>query len=249
MSNPIVLDISHHQPDPIDWAKLKANGTVGIIHKATEGTGHVDDKLFSRARAAMDAGLCWSTYHFLRPASDITQQIKFYLDTLDPRQGERVCLDHEDAGVSLDQLKQAVKYIRDTRPDLQVTIYSGHVIEEQLRGACDVYLAENTSLWTCEYGDSTPEWCTGTWPQWSLFQYSENETAVGINGPVDGNKWNGTTENLIKWFGPAGEEPAPAPEPEPAEHIDIAIVRSSPNVLVSITLDGELVVASTLETA
>jgi hypothetical protein len=44
-------------------------------------------------------------------------------------------------------------------------------------------------------------------------------------------------------------EPEPEPEPTPEEHVDIAIVRSSPNVLVSITLDGELVVASKLETA
>jgi GH25 family lysozyme M1 (1,4-beta-N-acetylmuramidase) len=39
MPNPVVVDISHWNPTP-DWAKLKADGTVGVIHKATEGTGN-----------------------------------------------------------------------------------------------------------------------------------------------------------------------------------------------------------------
>src|SRR5262245_6134005 len=102
MASP-VLDMSHYQPDPIDWARLKANGVIGIIHKATEGTGYVDNKLFSRAGAAMAAGLCWSTYHFLRPGS-MKSQMDFYLSKVDPVQGERVCLDYEDSGVSLSNL-------------------------------------------------------------------------------------------------------------------------------------------------
>src|SRR5262245_34602417 len=86
MTSP-VIDISHHNPTP-DWAKLKSGGVVGVIHKATEGSSYVDDMLFTRARAAMDADLCWSTYHFLRPG-DMEDQMEHYLGTIDPRQGER----------------------------------------------------------------------------------------------------------------------------------------------------------------
>lgn len=141
-------------------------------------------------------------------------QMNHYLMTVDPRLGERVCLDHEDSGVSLDDLKDAVAYILDHRPDLQITIYSGHLIEEQLAGECDDYLAENTSLWTAEYDDraSEVEWNSATWPKPSLWQYTDSALVSGVSGNVDGNKWNGSEENLRKWFGPA-EEPAPEPEP------------------------------------
>jgi GH25 family lysozyme M1 (1,4-beta-N-acetylmuramidase) len=227
MTNPVVVDLSHHNPTP-NWTQLKAAGTVGVIHKATEGTSYVDDTLFSRARAAMDAGLCWSTYHFLRPG-DMVAQMQHYLDTVDPREGERMCLDHEDAGVSLSDLKQAVQILLDDPRKLQVTIYSGHVIEEQLGDACDQFLAENTSLWTCQYTSaSAPSWCVATWPTWSLWQYTDRASVQGVSQPVDGNKWNGDEAGLIAWFGPA-EAVAPEPEPEePEEYYPIPITITMP---------------------
>jgi lysozyme len=212
MKDPCVIDLSHHNPTP-NWATLVQNGVIGIIHKATESTSYVDDQLFKRARPAMDAGLLWSTYHFLRPGNMATQ-MEHYLGTIDPVEGERICLDHEDAGVSLGALKDAVECVLDMRPDLQIAIYSGHVIEEQLGSSRDACLAENTSLWTCQYTTAAaPSWPTGTWPAWSLWQYSDRVSVPGISQPVDGNRWNGDEASLRKWFGPAG---AAVPEPEPA---------------------------------
>jgi lysozyme len=233
MPNPLVIDISHHQPEPIDWSQVRAGGTVGVIHKATEGDGYVDDMLFKRARAAMDAGLSWSTYHFLRPG-DMAGQMQHYLTTIDPRPGERMCLDHEDAGVSLSELRQCVQILIAHPNNLQVTIYSGHLIEEQLAGKRDDYLAENTSLWTAEYADrpSEVEWNSATWPVPSLWQYTDSASVSGIDGPVDGNKWNGSKEALVKWFGPAEvAPPAPTPEPEPVE---------VPEIVADVSVKGEV---------
>jgi GH25 family lysozyme M1 (1,4-beta-N-acetylmuramidase) len=208
MPTPLVVDLSHHNPDP-DFDTMALAGVVGVIHKATEGDGYVDPTLFERARAAMDAGLAWATYHFLRPGS-MQQQIAFYLNTVDPKPGERVCLDHEDSGVSLDDLKEAVGILLADERNLQVTIYSGHVIKEQLGNSCDDYLAENTSLWIAQYcGEDDLEWPAATWPAWSLWQYTDKATVPGIDAPVDGDNWNGTREALLAWFGPAGEQPVP----------------------------------------
>jgi GH25 family lysozyme M1 (1,4-beta-N-acetylmuramidase) len=243
MNDPCVIDLSHHNPTP-DWAKLVSIGVVGVIHKATEGTTYKDPTLYERARAAMDSGLLWSTYHFMRPGS-MTEQMDWYLEVVDPVQGERVCLDHEDDGVSLDELEAAVNYLLLTRPDLQVTIYSGHLIEEQLGSTRNDYLADNTSLWTAQYTTaSAPSWPTGTWPEWSLWQYSQTVTVPGISQKVDGNRWNGDEDALRLWFGPASAiEPAP-PEPAPGyETVDIAIV-TTPGVSVSVTLNGEGIVVS-----
>lgn len=242
-----VIDLSHHNPTP-DWDKLKAAGCIGVIHKATEGTSYVDKTLFSRAKEAMAAGLKWSTYHFLRPGK-ITAQIDHYLATIDPVEGERIVLDHEDAGVSLTDLEKAVRYIATIRPDLQVTIYSGHLIKEQLNGNRSKELAA-TSLWIAQYTSAgKPSWPVETWPAWSLWQYTDKATVPGISAPVDANRWNGTSEALLSWFGPAGSEvpePAPDPVPEPApgrETVDIFI--STPEgVPVSVTINGQLVASA-----
>jgi GH25 family lysozyme M1 (1,4-beta-N-acetylmuramidase) len=216
MKDPCVIDLSHHNPTP-NWATLKANGVVGIIHKATEGTGFVDDQLFKRAKAAMDAGLLWSTYHFLRPGS-MQAQMAFYLNTVNPVEGERVVLDHEDAGVSIPDLEDAVEILLDDPRNLQVTIYSGHVIEEQLGSTQNTLLGSSTSLWTAEYTTkATPTWPKATWPAWSLWQYSDKVTVPGIPAPIDGNRWNGDEASLRAWFGPTSAiVPQPEPIPEPA---------------------------------
>jgi Glycosyl hydrolases family 25 len=40
--NPLVVDLSHHN-DVVDFSKVKAAGIAGIIHKATEAIGFVDN--------------------------------------------------------------------------------------------------------------------------------------------------------------------------------------------------------------
>ena len=151
----------------------------------------------------------------------------WYLNKVDPVEGERLCLDHEDTRVGLSQLIDCVEYLLDKRPDLQITIYSGHVIEEQLGSKRDEYLASHTSLWTAEYTSaSSPTWPKATWPVWSLWQYTQKASVLGINGDVDGNRWNGDTKSLIAWFSPAGAVMPPSPpEPPPVVAIETVVYR------------------------
>ena len=73
--NPLVVDLSHHN-DVADFGKVKAAGYAGIIHKATEAIGFVDNMYAIRRGDATDAGLLWGAYHFLRPVS-IPAQVDF----------------------------------------------------------------------------------------------------------------------------------------------------------------------------
>ena len=75
--NPLVVDLSHHN-DVADFGKVKAAGIAGIIHKATEATGFVDNMYVVRRSEAVNAGLLWGAYHFLRPVS-IPAQVDFFL--------------------------------------------------------------------------------------------------------------------------------------------------------------------------
>ena len=59
-----------------------------------------------------------------------------------------------------------------TTARLQVTVYSGHLLKEQLNGTKNELLAEHTDLWLAQYTAGTPTWSQGTYPKWTMWQYS-----------------------------------------------------------------------------
>jgi lysozyme len=196
-----VIDLSHHNPTP-DWPAIKAAGVLGVIHKATEGAGYADPDRRSRLAGAYRAGLLIATYHFLRPG-DMAAQMDHYLETIDAAKGERVVLDHEDADVPLSSLLDAIDAIWNKRPDLQITIYSGNLIKQQLGNNHNPTLAK-TSLWIAHYtSNPSPTWPRGTWANWSLWQWTDKEIIPGISAPVDGDRWNGTADSLKRFLSPA----------------------------------------------
>lgn len=214
-----VVDLSHWQTTP-DFPKIKAAGIVGCILKCTEGLTNVDPTFRGRYTKAIGAGLGVGTYHFMRPGS-IAKQMAHYLDILGPRHGERVILDHEDEGVSLDKLKEAVQILQADDRNLQVSIYSGHLIKQQLGTQRDALLA-TTSLWIAQYA-AQPVWPKITWPNWTLWQFTDKGSVPGVAGNVDCNKFNGTDAQCLAWLGPAGT-PVPLPLPEPIPEIEPMVV-------------------------
>jgi len=65
MPNPLnaIVDISHHNGN-IDLQLAKADGIIGVIHKATQGTTGVDPMYQTNRAKAAAAGLLWGAYHF-----------------------------------------------------------------------------------------------------------------------------------------------------------------------------------------
>lgn len=233
--NPLVVDLSHWQ-EHVDFAALKAGGTVGVILKCTEGTTYLDPRFNERYFAAMDAGLAVSTYHFLHHGS-VDEQMRFYVEMLQPDPGERMCIDHEDAACSLDDLRQAVEALRRLDEKVEITVYGGHLIKDQLGQDRDPLLAR-TSLWIAHYTEADePDWPRGTWPVWSLWQYTDVATAEGVEGAVDGNCFNGSIEQCLAWFGPADVAPPAPPEPKPLVLVQIT---QPPGVKVSVVVNGEI---------
>ena len=58
-----------------------------------------------------------------------------------------------------------------------------------------------------QYTTGTPSWPDETYPQWSLWQYSETGEIDGINDSyVDLNRFNGSDAELLTWISPAGSE-------------------------------------------
>jgi lysozyme len=210
--NPLVIDISHWQSG-VDFASIKAGGVAGVIHKATESTGYVDDCYAARKSQAAAAGVLWGAYHFLRPGNMVTQAQHFVATagTID-----LYAADHEDSGVSLNALKDfltEVKAITGKKP----VIYSGHVLKEQLDDY-DQELAQYP-LWLAHYAD-TPSWPGETWPSWWLWQYTDQGTVAGVDPTTDLDRYDGSVEDLrTEWTGAAPPRPRPPHDWPPVRRI------------------------------
>ena len=59
----VIIDLSRNNPN-VDFHGLGANNIIGIIHKATQGSGFSDPVYVQRREAAKNAGLLWGAYHF-----------------------------------------------------------------------------------------------------------------------------------------------------------------------------------------
>jgi lysozyme len=234
--HPSCIDISHWQGFP-DFETVADQGVVACIMKATEGTGYIDPNRAINFINATAAGIACCTYHWIKPGN-ATAQMRFYLDTVDPVPGERMVIDYEEDGCTLDDLKEAVAVLIADPRDLQITVYSGHLLKEQLNGGHDAFLAENTDLWLAQYTSGNPSWSTGTYEHWTLWQYSESGVVAGIEDTnVDLNRFDGSDAELVKWISPAGT-PARRPRPEPGETVSADIV-SPESVAVRLTANGD----------
>lgn len=228
------IDISHWQGFP-DFRKVREAGVIAMIHKCTEGTGYSDPNRRKNCSNAIKAGIKVATYHWLKPGNNAADQMEYYLDQLDPVPGERVVIDYEEDGCTLDMLKAAVQYLKDDPRDLQVTVYSGHLLKGQLGSKRDAFLAENTDLWLAQYTSVAPSWPTGTYSHWSLWQYSESGTMDGIeNANVDLNRFNGSDEQLLKWISPGAVIPTPD-----ADKVVLVEITAPPGVVVKVRVNED----------
>lgn len=196
------IDISHWQGFP-DFEEVAQTGVVACILKATEGTSYIDPNRVTNFLNASAAGIACSTYHWIKPGN-AEAQMQFYLDTLNPVQGERLVIDYEEPGCTLDDLHEAVSTLLDDPRNLKVTIYSGHLLKDQLGDSCDDLLHDHTDLWLAQYTSGEPSWPQGTYDNWTLWQYSDTGEVEGINDTfVDLNHYNGNVEQLVHWIAPS----------------------------------------------
>ena len=127
-----------------------------IIHKATEAIGFVDNMYAIRRDDAMDAGLLWGAYHFLRPVS-IPAQVDFFLRIAAPDNMTLLALDHEDERVPLINAKEFLLRVEDA-VGRRAVLYSGSLIKDQLDDRIDGYLAAHQSRQRRDCRDRR-RWC------------------------------------------------------------------------------------------
>ena len=232
-----VIDLSHHNPEP-DFVRLKSAGLVGVILKATEGTGYVDPTFAPRRERAKALDLAVVGYHFLRHGQ-AAQQMANFLDVLHPVKGERVVIDYEHEQCTLGDLVDAVQALVRQPLNLQITVYGGGKLKSDLGNSREQTLADFTSLWIAQYTSAdSPSWPKATWPVWSLWQWTDKASVPGISAGVDSNRFNGSDEACRRFLSPATDDTPKSAGPE------ISISISAPaDARVNVLINGKALAA------
>lgn len=202
-----VIDISHHNGPSLDFVKAKADGIVGVIHKASQGLT-VGDSLYASNRAkAVAAGLLWGAYHFGTGDDGAQQAANFLAKVGDPKNVLMV-LDYEpNPSGSTMSLAQARAFLTKVQgaTGRWPGFYSGSLIKTDLGAKKDPLLA-NCWFWLAQYGPNAV--VPANWPTWTMWQYTDGNVgpqphSVNGIGACDRDKFNGSEAQLRTLWGVA----------------------------------------------
>lgn len=199
-----VVDLSHHNA-VVNFIEARADGIVGMIHKATQGTSFVDPKYLSRRPLAVGQGLLWGAYHF-GTAGQPRAQAAHFLKTVKPDASTLIVLDLEvnPAGGTMG-LADAEEFVRTIRSETGrwPGLYSGHHVKELLGGNTRTDLA-NCWFWLSQYGPAAV--VPPAWSDWTLWQYTDGKEGPpprevkGIGG-CDRDRFRGSEAALRQFWG------------------------------------------------
>ncbi|TDW97478.1 glycoside hydrolase family 25 protein [Dinghuibacter silviterrae] len=204
------IDVSHlnGQPGhhPIDWQQVaKATTPHGSVKfafiKATEGVAFDDPATASNAQEAKAAGVSFGYYHFAHPAtySASDEASHFYrrvTGLTTPTFTYPFALDLEtNSNPNTKASLSPANYLAWVEQFM--TVFLGHfgkapVPEIIIYGAPDFLdrnlpathtLGEQYKLWVAHVNVAVPRLPKG-WSDWTLWQYSWNETVTGVANPT-----------------------------------------------------------------
>jgi lysozyme len=192
----VVIDLSHYNP-VTSFTQVQQGGILGVIHKATEGTGWSDPTYASRKPEALAAGLLWGAYHF-GVNEDGAAQANYFLSIVKPGPNDLLALDFEENSSSQMTITQAEQFVTEVynQTGRYPGFYSDALAGNMLGSTQNPVLA-NCWFWRAEYGGSSPS-VPATWPTWTMWQYTESGTVPGIQGSCDRDTFNGTSAALTK---------------------------------------------------
>jgi lysozyme len=203
-----VVDLSHFNAVS-SFETVKADGIVGVIHKATQGTSMVDSKYHTRRAEALAAGLWWGAYHFGVGGEDGAAQARYFLSVVQPGPTDLLALDLEQnpsgASMSLAEAEEFVKYV-EAETGRWPGLYGGSYIKELLGNNKETPLAF-CWFWLSEYGP-VPKELPAAWKTWTMWQYTDGQAgppphSVSGIGNCDRDLFNGPMEGLQKLWGHA----------------------------------------------
>lgn len=184
-----VVNLSHYDLVRPDFALMRKQGILGIIHEASYPMYVRDEKYAERQNAAVDVGMLWGAYHYANATSPI-RQAEHFLEVVESSwrragPGGRpnevlLVLDFEKNGhypggtMRVEQAAQFAEHIR-RRTGKYPGLYGSEYRLRQVLNAPSVRSADRQVLsrcwlWVANY-HHTPE-RVPPWSNWRMWQYT-----------------------------------------------------------------------------
>ncbi|RKH02526.1 hypothetical protein D7X74_37065 [Corallococcus sp. CA047B] len=199
------IDISRYQLT-VNWDDLKSKADFVFV-KATESTNLRDSRFTTHWSGARKAGLPRGAYHFFHPKEDVDKQVANFTKRLKPDPGELPpvvdveAFKNEYDGFTCVQLAGMLqRFSEGVEKELgcKPMIYTNHVTWST--NFCDHPYFVDSPLWLAAYTNQTEPRLPKGWKRWHFWQYTESGKVAGIDGQVDQNYFNGTSEELKALF-------------------------------------------------
>lgn len=192
------IDVSYYQGD-IDWNAVAADGISFAWIRVSHSTQFFDPQFDANLAGARAAGIHTGVYQYFEPTEDPIAQADFLLDHLGELQPGDMppMIDVESAdtiapGAYADAIRAWLDRVEEVTGTVPF-IYSGYYYWNDNVGS-DEFV--DHPLWVPNYNPGCPL-IPDYWVTWTMHQYCDCETIAGIDGPVDGNYFNGNLDDLI----------------------------------------------------
>lgn len=195
----VVFDLSHRNKND-DFKLAKSNGTVAVIHKATQGIRHIDFCYKTRRITAKKNGLLWGAYHFGTNASGVAQAHHF-LNNVGKVSKTLFVLYLESNINNIMTQKQAKDFII-TVQNKTGKLVMVHGSYNTLKKFSTSFLKENP-LWISSYNTALE--IPSGWNKWVLWKYTNGKLGLwphGVTGigPCNRSIFNGSVRQLNKFW-------------------------------------------------
>jgi GH25 family lysozyme M1 (1,4-beta-N-acetylmuramidase) len=198
------IDVSYHQ-GPINWPQVASAGKRFAFVRATAGTLTADTAYWANSSGARAAGLDVGSYHFANPDSafnDAGNEAAWFLRNAAIASGDLVpVLDFETANgldpVSLTTWAQTWLSQVTAATGVRPIIYTTPKFWSTSMANTDWFARNGYSvLWIAHWTTaSQPAVPAGRWGGngWAFWQHSSTGFVPGISGPVDLDRFNGSS--------------------------------------------------------
>lgn len=194
------IDISHHQ-DVIDWDVLQRSDIRFAFIKATEGGDHKDTKFEQNWERAGDIGLIRGAYHFFTFCKSGREQALNYIDS--------VPFENNTLPPAIDLEFSGNCQARPTKEEVHQELSVFAKMVELKYGKRPIIYTTNKSYNAFIAGENLgyPVWIRDIYRKpglkdrspWTFWQYTHKGRLYGIDGFVDLNVFNGSTEEFLEF--------------------------------------------------